>query len=218
MMRLRLSRRDRKLFAWGAGGAVLAGALLGALVVVDRKPPAPAARPDRVPPPAAPSTAARTTVGTPSPDAKVQERPLAPPEHVPLQPVELDPPFLILDGLTFSAGLSTYRLDGLKGPPSTAACRNSDGHLWACGLQARAALNNVIQRKRLVCTPVRTGQNGVAEATCTADGADVGGQLAAQGWARPVGDASGAYRAEAHEAEQDKRGLWNGGWTFSGPG
>jgi endonuclease YncB( thermonuclease family) len=76
----------------------------------------------------------------------------------------------------------------------------------------------VIQRKRLVCTPARIAPNGTAEVTCKSEGADVGAQLASEGWARPAQDAAGPYRVEAREAERDKRGLWNGGWTFSSPG
>ena len=91
-------------------------------------------------------------------------------------------------------------------------------HLWACGLQARAALNNVIQRKTLLCKASRTNGNGSVQALCTADGVDVGAQLTAQGWARPAPGSPDAYAAEARDAQQDRRGLWNGRWTFSGPG
>jgi endonuclease YncB( thermonuclease family) len=218
MTRLRLSQRHRNVVGWGAAGAVLAGTLLGALALFGREPAEHTARPERAPAVSSSSANTRQTVAAPPPEVKVQERPPSPVELAPRTPLELDPPFVILDGLTFSAGLNTYRLDGLAGPPPTAACRNDEGHLWACGLQARAALNNLIQRRRIVCTPLRTGPDGVAESTCKAEGEDIGGQLAAQGWARPSGDASGPYGTAAQKAEQAKRGLWNGGWTFSRPG
>jgi endonuclease YncB( thermonuclease family) len=51
-----------------------------------------------------------------------------------------------------------------------------------------------------------------------ADGVDVGASLTGQGWARPATGSSGPYDAEAQAAQQDRRGLWNGNWTFSGPG
>jgi endonuclease YncB( thermonuclease family) len=228
MTGMKLSRQDRKLFGWVAAGALLAALLLAAIVVLEQ----PARTPDRAQVPVLrPSVPAQAEGQTDikaqdrpaqdriAQDGKVQERPVEPVGSVvPDRPVELAPPFLIVDGLTFTAGLNTYRLDNLTGPPATAACRNDDGHLWACGLQARAALNNVIQRKVLVCKPSRTDAGGVVQVLCTADGLDVGSQLTAQGWARPARDASDAYRSEARDAEQDRRGLWNGGWTFSGPG
>jgi endonuclease YncB( thermonuclease family) len=210
---MKLSRQDRRLFGWGAAGTLLAALLLAAIAVLEPTPPTP----DRIPAPVLrPSVPAQSES---PPETKVQERPVEPVGAVtPDQPVELNPPFLIVDGLTFTAGLNTYRLDNLTGPPATAACRNDDGHLWACGLQARAALNNVIQRKTLLCKASRTNGNGSVQALCTADGVDVGAQLTAQGWARPAPGSPDAYAAEARDAQQDRRGLWNGRWTFSGPG
>lgn len=217
MMRLRLSPRDRGLLAWGSGGAALGGVLLAIMVLVGPRPrdPETPLRPTLAPK-AQPEPAPSRPEAVPS--EKVQERPVEPTQApVPGQPVELAPPFLIVDGLTFTAGLNTYRLKGLKGPPATAACRNQDGHLWACGLQARAALNNAIQRKNLVCDPAQTTADGAVEARCTADGTDVAELLAEQGWARPVTEA-GPYGVQAKRAEEGRRGLWNGGWTLSGPG
>jgi endonuclease YncB( thermonuclease family) len=192
---------------------VLATLLLAGLFILDRRPALPERPPDPVLRPSIPAPAERPA------ETKLQERPVEPAGTLtPNQPVELNPPFLIVDGLTFTVGLNTYRLDGLSGPPATAACRNDAGHLWACGLQARAALNNAIQRNTLVCTPTRTNADGTIQAKCTADGVDVGGELATQGWARPAVDSFSIYSRQAKEAEQDRRGLWNGRWTFSTPG
>src|SRR4051794_26732802 len=218
----KLSRRDRRLFGWGAAGALLLALSLAAVAMLQapapERPSAPVLRPT-VP---APSVAAARP-GTPQTEsqrpAKVQERPVEPSGSVvPDQPVKLDPPFVIVDGLTFAAGLNTYRLDNLTGPKANAACRGDDGNLWACGLQARAALNNVIQRATLLCRLSRINGDGTMQVLCAAGGVDVGAQLTAQGWARPAPGSSDAYGAEARAAEQERRGLWNGRWTFSSPG
>src|SRR3954451_14566669 len=133
---MKLNPRERRLIWSAAGGLVLATLLLAALFILDRKPALPERSPGPVLRPTMPAPAER------APEAKLQERPVEPAGVLPPdQPVELSPPFLIVDGLTFTDGLNTYRLEGLTGPPATAACRNDAGHLWACGLQARAALN-----------------------------------------------------------------------------
>jgi endonuclease YncB( thermonuclease family) len=222
------NRGKRPLLAWAAAGAAIAVAAFGALIAVertDRPSDNGPARPVRsaqqsaapqvsrpadppVPPPAL------AAAGNPA-SQKIDDRPVAPPDPVPRGPVYLDPPFLIVDGITFKAGFDTYRLMDLRGPPATAACRGDDGHLWACGLRARAALNNAIQHDRLTCMPARLASDGAVEATCTVDGRDLGGRLVKQGWARPVGE---TYAAETEAAEHDRRGLWNGGWAFDSPG
>src|SRR4051794_3590407 len=221
MMGSKLSRRDRRLFGWGAAGALLVALSFAAIVVLEQTPPVPARVRAPVLRPSVPAqTESPGQVQIESPrQTKAQERPVEPAGSVmPDQPVKLDPPFLIVDGLTFTAGLNTYRLDNLMGPKANAACRNDDGHLWACGLQARAALNNVIQRRTLLCRPSRINGDGTMQVVCTADGEDVGAQLTAQGWARPAPGSPDAYGAEARAAEQERRGLWNGRWTFSSPG
>jgi endonuclease YncB( thermonuclease family) len=221
-------RARRPLIAWGAAGAAIAVAAFGALIAVERfnrasedgqartvrsaqTSPAPQApRPADSPAP----PAALAAAGDPA-SQKIDDRPVAPPDPVPRGPVHLEPPFLIVDGITFKAGFDTYRLKDLHGPPATAACRGDDGHLWACGLRARAALNNAIQHDRLTCMPSRLASDGAIEAACTVAGRDLGGLLVKQGWARPLGE---TYISETKAAETDRRGLWNGGWAFDTPG
>jgi endonuclease YncB( thermonuclease family) len=224
-----VQKRDKRpLLAWGAAGAAIAVAAFGALIAVERTDRPPENGPARsvrsaqtsptpqsplaADPPAPP--AALAAAGDPA-SQKIDDRAVAPPDPVPRGPVHLEPPFLIVDGITFKAGLDTYRLKDLRGPPATAACRGDDGHLWACGLRARAALNNAIQHGRLTCMPSRLASDGAVEAGCTVKGRDLGGQLVKQGWARPLGE---TYASETRAAEHDRRGLWNGGWAFDAPG
>jgi endonuclease YncB( thermonuclease family) len=215
-MILRLNRRERRIFGTaGALALVLAGVGLGLGSLDDGGEPMPAPAPAPLPQPAvaAPAREARF-----EPD-KVQER--AAPAAAPLspsQPVEVEPPYVILDGLTFAAGTTALRLSGLEGPSARTTCRDGNGHPWACGLQARAALNNALRTGRAICTPTDGTADGATPAVCTVDGSDIGEKLVAEGWARPSGAVAASYAEALQEARRAGRGLWNGEWTVLAAG
>jgi endonuclease YncB( thermonuclease family) len=196
-------RRNWNQFLWTAAAAVLAAVFLGLFEMERPKAPADG---KRVPPAASePLTQAAAPV-----PAKVQDRPdVIEPAFLP-QTLELEPPYQIIDGLTFAAGRVTIRLSGVEGPPATAACRDDAGLLWACGLQARAALNNELRKRNVHCIPTGTAPSAVIEATCHIDGTDVVQRLLSAGWARPL---SNRGERSAEEAQRARRGLWNGNWS-----
>jgi endonuclease YncB( thermonuclease family) len=125
----------------------------------------------------------------------------------------LSPPYVPSDGVTFSAGFETVRLEGLEAPSWSAVCRDTGGALWPCGLRAREALVGLIKARPVTCLSAASGQQPLA-ASCALDGRDLGAMLVEQGWARPS-DAK-AYTVEAAEARRTRRGLWaTGEWGAS---
>ena len=125
--------------------------------------------------------------------------------------IELRPPFLLSDGRTLDDGKNHVRLSGLQGPDGDAVCLNSGGAPWACGLQARAALNNLTRGRTVTCE-VATGAGGPAPGHCRTEEGDLAVRLFRLGFARPV---DGAEMADAVEqARKEKRGLWEGSWTI----
>lgn len=122
-------------------------------------------------------------------------------------------PYDILDGLTFGPeGAAKTHLSGLEGPARDAVCNDKFNQPWACGLQARAALNNVTRRQTLTCTPLAPFQPGSAiPARCTGE-IDVARELVTAGFARPTSRNPDLEQAE-DDARRNERGLWNGGWT-----
>ncbi len=121
---------------------------------------------------------------------------------------------LLQDGLTFGPdGAVPTRLAGLVGPSREAVCQDEERHLWACGLQARAALNNLIRRSEVRCVPLSAATEGVLEARCSVDGQDLGTELVKAGFARGKSRGLEFTAAEAN-AERNKLGLWNGGWAI----
>jgi endonuclease YncB( thermonuclease family) len=126
---------------------------------------------------------------------------------------EISWPFDIADGLTFGPeGAVKTRLAGLDGPPRDAVCSDRHGQPWACGLQARATLNNVTRRHTLSCQPVGRQDGRAVAAACTG-AVDVARELVLAGFARPVGRDTLLELAE-DEARRNERGMWNGGWTI----
>jgi endonuclease YncB( thermonuclease family) len=202
-----LTRLERRLLIAG-----LAAGLAAAMILI--WPSAPPERAAIAPPPAAPAATAPT-----SPEPKrMAKAESAPPPVSSGESFELEPPYRILDGLTLAAGRVTVTLDGLEGPPAKAACRGSEGALWACGLQARAALNNATRQRRLSCRgtgrteTLPTGEEAMRTA-CIAEGEDLARRLVVEGWAKPAPDRP-EFRGEVEEARGAGRGLWNGGWSL----
>lgn len=173
-------------------------------------------------PPAAPPAALTTVAPLPPPVSASPPRTIAaapksaeradptPDPRASLEPYTFGPPFQIDDGLTFGPDRAVRtRLSGLIGPGRDAVCRDKDDRLWACGLQARAALNNLIAKRQVRCTP--TGpSDSVVPARCVADDVDLGRRLVELGYARSQVD----YTAEMDRARAANAGMWNGGWRL----
>ena len=210
-------RSEARLFA-GVGVAalfaVIAAAYLPGLVE-----PAQRAGADgrTLAPPPSPADVAPSLVAEPArvpAPAKLQAEPVAPrPAAVRPEAYRISWPFDIADGITFGPeGAQKTRLAGVEAPPRDAVCNDRNGQPWACGLQARALLNNVTRRQNLTCEPVAEPAGGVVPARCKGD-VDVARELVLAGFARPASP-DPALDAAAREAQRGERGLWNGGWTI----
>lgn len=130
----------------------------------------------------------------------------------PNQIYSFTPPFEIIDARTFASGRWAVVLDGVTGPERDAVCINSDGLMFGCGLQARAALNNVLRRRPVQCKPRAYLNSERMLADCTVGGDDVGSILISRGWLRPNGTPSPTREAALRAAEAAANGMWNGGW------
>lgn len=139
-----------------------------------------------------------------------------------LQPFVLPPPFLSIDGTSFRRGEDTIRLDRINGPGAGAVCMDGEQR-WSCGLQARAALHNLVAGRKLSCQPRRALADGAIGADCRMDagdalaGGDIARLLVERGWAQPLpGDGAG-FATELEKARTAGAGLWRGGWRVVAP-
>ncbi len=147
---------------------------------------------------------------------KIAERvagaaPPAPPEPN----FELSAPFILIDGRTFGTERWTVELPDIDGLARGAICLDKADRAFACGLQARAALNNMLRKGVVSCRTIGLAPDGAVRASCrSADGLDLSESMIRQGWARPVDRADMARLEMMEEARRQERGVWNGGWRL----
>ena len=201
--RQQAGRRTRDLLLVAAIGA--AAAALTSLLIGSGAEPIP--RPsqaglDGAPAPAGPIGATRPVT--------VERPTTARPRSVELK---LTPPYEVADGLTIVAETRRVRLAGLEGPASEAACFDPDNRLWACGLQARAALYNLIRTETVTCQAAPSAAAEVVEATCSVGTNRLDRTLVQAGFARPLAGET-TLASEMSAAKAAGRGLWKGGWRL----
>jgi endonuclease YncB( thermonuclease family) len=129
-------------------------------------------------------------------------------------PIRLSPPYEVDDGLTIRTERQLVRLAGLEGPSAEAACLDPAGRLWACGLQARAALYNAIRGEDVLCRPVEPAGGPIPVVECSVGKDDLARILVAKGFARPTVERGAPIRRALDDAKRDNLGLWNGGWAI----
>lgn len=151
---------------------------------------------------------------------EIRQKPDADLSSLPL--VELRPPLLSIDGTGFRRGEETIRLDRISGPRAGEVCFDG-AQRWSCGLQARAALHNLVSGRSLFCQPRRALADGGMGADCHLEAkealpaGDLAGLLIRLGWARPAPDREPEFAADLQVAKAAGAGLWRGGWRVSSP-
>jgi endonuclease YncB( thermonuclease family) len=176
--------------------------------------------------------------------------------------IEVSAPLDIVDARTFVADGLILRVNRIRTPARDAICFDEEDRLWACGLQARAAFNNLTRDTGVICEGTRFEELELALVDCKAGEGDLATALVGAGFAAPrdssdhiapglsvsgEGNAShgashrrvgsqgddGAHQdsttqeavaaqeplaaqedmdAALHVAQEEKRGMWNGGW------
>ncbi|WP_146071394.1 thermonuclease family protein [Bosea lathyri] len=134
-------------------------------------------------------------------------------------------PFVSASGTILLRGTDMVRLDGVEGPGASDVCLDETGAKWACGLQARAALHNLLAGSTLYCKPRQSLGPDQYTSRCVLG--SVGGSnwtdrdlaflLVELGWARPTGTMIERLAPYARAAQQGKLGLWRGDWSIAPP-
>ena len=151
---------------------------------------------------------------------------------------DIPAPIDIVDAKTFVADGLIYRIEGIRTPSRDAICFDEDDRLWACGLQARAAFNNLTRETGLACEGTRFIDLDIVVVDCQAGDDDLATALVMAGFAAPdsepdhsvvqrvaINDGAsieGASRPPLAEptgmekalrsALEENKGMWNGGW------
>ena len=115
-------------------------------------------------------------------------------------------PYIVIDSVSFTQEGKKYRLADLDPVPAGKTCKNADGSRWACGLKSRVALSRLLRAKPIRCAPLGE-KDGFVLVECVRNEKDLGGMLAAAGYA-VMSAGKDRYRAEEDEARQKKTGVW----------
>lgn len=123
------------------------------------------------------------------------------------------PPYDAIDSTLLDAADGRLRLVEAVAVGRNQVCRRFDGTRFACGLEARALLQNGLRGRTLVCDRLYVTvdrRSEVVPARCRADGRDLALTMIAAGYAFAPPLAGPVHlRAEA-EARAAKRGVWAG--------
>lgn len=124
------------------------------------------------------------------------------------------------DSFTISSGQSvrTIRIQGIDAPEYRQTCRDTKGIEWACGKEARTALEAIIKAGGLECLVAANDSYHRTLGTCSVSGTDdIGREMVARGMAVSGAERSdsswnsgGPYLAQEAGAEKSKRGIWRG--------
>ncbi|MFI0844510.1 thermonuclease family protein [Mesorhizobium sp. IMUNJ 23232] len=129
----------------------------------------------------------------------------AKPERYPLH-LKRTLPYTVIDSVSFIQEGKKYRLVDLDPVPAAKTCKNPDGLRWACGLKSRVALSRLLRAKPIRCAPLGE-KDGFTLVECVRNEKDLGGQMAAAGYAT-MSAGKERYRAEEEEARRKKTGVW----------
>nr|WP_246432676.1 thermonuclease family protein [Rhizobium leucaenae] len=113
--------------------------------------------------------------------------------------------FYVVDGDTLARDGDRFRLLGIDAPEYRQQCRRADVD-WACGEEARRALDKLMKTGAAECRGSEHDRYGRLLVTCKAGGVDINGAMVRSGMAVSYG----GYAAEEAAARQAKAGLWAG--------
>ncbi len=121
---------------------------------------------------------------------------------------------LVIDGDTIMLSLTKIRMLGIDAPEGKQTCQRV-GLEWPCGIEAAAALADLVKDKNVSCDLNGRHSYGRPLGRCRVGGTDLGAWMVAQGWAVVDPRFEQTYLPQQAEAKAAKRGMWAG--TFQTP-
>ncbi len=125
----------------------------------------------------------------------------------------LRPPYRVVDSVSLSGDAKgELKLAYVRGIGATDLCLNAKQRKFACGLMARAALQNRISDEPMTCVPVFYGGDERRFSCRLDDGTDLSAYQVGTGCARP--DVLGRLSLEQplQRARSAGTGAWQGDW------
>jgi endonuclease YncB( thermonuclease family) len=128
--------------------------------------------------------------------------------------LELVPHHCVFSALHLGCPVHRLRLYGVDAFESKQKCRDGEGRLWPCGVEATKRLRALVEGPNFRCTVDTEFRDRHARefALCTAGGQDVGALLIQEGVAFAYGRGA-QYLPLELEAKEKRRGAWAGGFV-----
>ncbi|MBK5957413.1 hypothetical protein CCR97_04210 [Rhodoplanes elegans] len=124
---------------------------------------------------------------------------------------------VVIDGDTLTLGDAVVRLAGIDAPEMRQTCASASGRPYACGLEARRALVDLVQGRDVTCTITGRDRYGRQLGVCRTSVGELNAAMVRAGWAVDYTRYShGRWARDEAAARDAKRGLWRGG-TFEMP-
>lgn len=133
------------------------------------------------------------------------------------------PPYDAIDSILFDTLDTRIKLVGVLPVARDELCIDAANRRFACGLQARASLQNFVRGKTVICRPSfgrRERRDGIVEAECRVKGVSLALHQVAAGFAFPLpqpglsttaeDEVKGALFHAMEEARAKKLGVWAG--------
>ena len=116
---------------------------------------------------------------------------------------------IAIDGDTIDLGGQRIRLFAIDAVEASQSCER-DGETWACGRDAAAALNAIVEGRNLQCERRDVDRYGRIVAVCSRDGRDIGRAMVQMGLAVALPEFSSDYVGDEEIARTRQTGIWAG--------
>ncbi|MBB3607645.1 thermonuclease family protein [Rhizobium sp. BK602] len=113
--------------------------------------------------------------------------------------------FYVVDGDTLAQGGERFRLRGIDAPEFRQQCRHDNAD-WACGQEARKALDRLVKVGSPECRGSDKDRYGRLLVICRTGDLDINAEMVRSGMALSYGD----YEDEEGLARRNRAGLWAG--------
>ena len=117
----------------------------------------------------------------------------------------------VIDGDTIEIHGTRIRLHGIDTPESDQRCQDAQGISYRCGGEAAFALDDMIERRTVLCKGRGQDRYGRIIAICGAGRIpDLGRELVRMGWALAYRRYSKEYIGDEEAARASGQGMWQG--------
>ena len=122
---------------------------------------------------------------------------------------------IVVDGDSLEMRDVRIRLEGIDSPEYYQDCRRENLKLYACGLDAKAYLQSLVDRGRVTCVEKDVDRYKRRLCTCyvtnkIGERVNINEEMVRAGWAVVYKNKYSDYSAAEAEAKREKRGIWQG--------